>query len=175
LLAVGLGRVFGISPLARLQPDWPPFIWGLLATLPLLLALIWILQRPEGRLRGLVDFVVDQLGPMLAGCSAGQLLLLAILAGIGEELLFRGLIQTWLSQRVPNPVSILVASVLFGLVHFATSTYAMVAGVMGLYLGVLFVLQGNLFAPIVTHALYDLVALLLVAQRYRSRARLAMG
>jgi membrane protease YdiL (CAAX protease family) len=39
---------------------------------------------------------------------------------------------------------------------------------MGLYLGGLFLVQGSLLAPIVTHALYDLVALLLVVQRYRA-------
>jgi membrane protease YdiL (CAAX protease family) len=39
---------------------------------------------------------------------------------------------------------------------------------MGLYLGGLFLVQGSLLAPVVTHALYDLVALLLVVQRYRA-------
>lgn len=168
LLAVGLGRVLGISLLAQLQPGWTPFLWGVLATLPLFLALIWILRRPDGALRRLVDFVVGQLGPILAGRSAVELALLATLAGLGEELLFRGVIQTGLARLVPGPLALLSASILFGLAHFATSTYAVVAGLMGLYLGVLFLVQGSLLTPIVTHALYDLVALLFVARRYRA-------
>ena len=168
LLALGLGRVFGISPLAQLQPGWRPFLWGVLATSPLLLALIWILRRPSGPLRRLVDFVVRELGPVLAGRSAVELALLAALAGLGEELLFRGLIQTGLARLAPGPLALLCASILFGLAHFATSTYAVVAGMMGLYLGVLFMVQGSLLTPIVTHALYDLVALLFVARRYRA-------
>jgi membrane protease YdiL (CAAX protease family) len=166
LLAVGLARVLGISPLAQL--GWRSFLWGVLATPPLLLALIWVLKRQNGRLRQLVDFVVGQLGPILTGRSAAELALLAALAGVGEELLFRGVVQAGLARLVPNPLALLSASVLFGLAHFATSTYAVVAGLMGLYLGGLFLLQGSLLAPIVTHALYDLVALLLVVQRYRA-------
>jgi uncharacterized protein len=168
LLAVGLGRVLGVSPVAQLQPGWTPFFWGVLATAPLLIALIWILKRPVGRLRRLVDFVVGELGPTLAGRSAAELALLAGLAGLGEELLFRGVVQAGLARLVPTSLALLSASVLFGLAHFATSTYALVAGLMGLYLGGLFLVQGSLLAPVVTHALYDLVALLLVVQRYRA-------
>jgi membrane protease YdiL (CAAX protease family) len=168
LLAVGLGWVLGVSPLAQLEPGWPSFLWGVLATPPVLVALIWVLKRPVGRLRRLVDFVVSELGPTLAGRSAAELALLACLAGFGEELLFRGVVQAGLARLVPNSLALLSASVLFGLAHFATSTYAVVAGLMGLYLGGLFLLQGGLLAPVVTHALYDLVALLLVVQRYRA-------
>ena len=165
---MGLGRVLGLSPLAQLELGWRSFLWGVLATPPLLIALIWVLKRPIGRLRRLVDFVVGELGPTLAGRSAAELVLLAGLAGLGEELLFRGVVQAGLARLVPNSLALLSASVLFGLAHFATSTYAVVAGLMGLYLGGLFLVQGSLFAPMVTHALYDLVALLLVVQRHRA-------
>ena len=166
LLAVGLGRVVGISPLTRLQPNLHSFGSGVLATLPLLFGLIWILRQPGGSLRRLADFVVDQLGPRLAACSVAQLAMLATVAGIGEELLFRGLIQNALARLIPSPASLLATSILFGLAHFVTSTYALIAGLMGLYLGGLFLLQGSLVAPIVTHAVYDFFALLLVARRY---------
>jgi membrane protease YdiL (CAAX protease family) len=168
LLAVGLGRVLGFSPLAVLQPSWRSLLWGLLATPPLLLALIWVLQRPSGPLKQLVDFVVSELGPILARRSAAELALLAGLAGVGEELLFRGLLQAGLMRVVPTPLALVSASALFGLAHFATSTYAIVAGLMGLYLGGVFLLQGSLFAPIVTHAVYDFVALVLVVRRHRA-------
>jgi membrane protease YdiL (CAAX protease family) len=115
----------------------------------------------------LVDFVVGELGPILARRSPAELALLAALAGVGEELLFRGLLQAGLMRVMPSYLALVCASALFGLAHFATSTYAIVAGLMGLYLGGIFLLQGNLLAPIVTHALYDFVALLLVVRRYQ--------
>ena len=172
LFAVGLGRLLGISPLATLQPGWGALLWGLLATPPLLLALLGILRTQEGPLRRLVEFVLGELGPILARRSAPELALLAALAGLGEELLFRGLLQAGLMQVVPSSIALFSASALFGLAHFVTTSYAVVAGLMGLYLGALFLLQGNLFAPFVTHALYDFVALLLVVRRWRtSRAQ----
>jgi membrane protease YdiL (CAAX protease family) len=131
LLALALGRVLDVSPLSGLDPGRRSFLWGVLATPPLVIALIWVLKRPAGRLRRLVDFVVGELGPALAGRSAAELALLAGLAGLGEELLFRGVIQAGLARLVPNPLALLSASVLFGLAHFATPTYAVVAGLMG--------------------------------------------
>jgi membrane protease YdiL (CAAX protease family) len=105
---------------------------------------------------------------MLADRSWAELFLLAGLAGFAEELLFRGVLQTGLARVIPNVWALLIASAAFGLAHFATSTYALLAGVMGLYLGTLLLFQGSLAAPIVTHTLYDLVALIWVAQRYRA-------
>lgn len=173
LLALGLGRLLGISPLAELHPSVPSLLWGLAATIPLLLGLTWILHTRSDPLRRLVDLVVEQLGPVLARRSPAELALLAALAGIGEELLFRGVLQTGLTRLLPTSGALLTASAAFGLAHFATSTYAILAGVMGLYLGALFLAQGSLLAPIVAHALYDLVALACVAHRYRASRRAA--
>jgi len=52
-----------------------------------------------------------------------------------------------------------VASMLFGLAHLVTPTYALLAGIIGAYLGTLVFVTGDLFAPILSHALYDYVAL----------------
>jgi CAAX protease family protein len=119
-------------------------------------------------IRSLVQLVVEQLGPLLARCSVLELAALAAMAGISEEVLFRGTIQVALAQRLEDGGALLVTSAAFGLVHCASRAYAVVAAVMGLYLGALFLLQGNLLAPVLTHALYDFVALLGVARRYRS-------
>lgn len=116
-------------------------------------------------IRRLVALVTEQIGPALAGCSVAELALLALAAGVSEEVLFRGVIQTGLAGVLPAWLALIAASAAFGLVHFASRAYAAVAGVMGVYLGTLFLLQGSLLAPIVTHTLYDLVALLYVARR----------
>jgi membrane protease YdiL (CAAX protease family) len=141
---------------------------GLAATVPLLLGLAWMLAARSGPVHRLVALVVEQLGGLLASRSPAELALLAALAGVSEEVLFRGVAQVALARVLPEAAALLTASVLFGLVHFATRTYAILAGVMGLYLGMLFLVQGNLLTPIITHALYDFVALVYVARRYRS-------
>jgi CAAX protease family protein len=135
---------------------------------PLLLGLAWVLAARSGPVHRLVSFVVEQMGRLLAARSPAELALLATLAGVSEEVLFRGVAQVALARVLPEAAALLAASVLFGLVHFASGTYAILAGVMGLYLGVLFLVQGSLLTPIVTHALYDFVALVYVARRYRS-------
>ncbi len=95
--------------------------------------------------------------------------MLAILAGVAEEILFRGVIQAELARRVPGLLALILTSVAFGLAHFLTLTYALLATVGGLYLGALFWLQGNLVIPIVAHAVYDFVALTQLVRRYRAR------
>lgn len=167
LLAWALSRWLDISPFQSLRPSFAALAWGIIATLPLLLGLWWMLTTGWGPVRRLVEFVVEQLGPLLAGCSAVELAALAAVAGIGEEVLFRGVIQAGLARLLPVGLALVVASALFGLVHFATRAYALLAGIMGLYLGVLFLVQGSLLAPILTHALYDFVALVYVARLRR--------
>jgi CAAX protease family protein len=167
LLAWGLGRWLGISPLENLDLSPSALAWGVAGTIPLLIGLVWILQSDSKPLQRLVALVHQHLGPVLAGCSLTQLALLATLAGIGEELLFRGVVQAGLAQVVPSAAAVIAASLLFGLAHAASATYALLAFVIGAYLGILFLIQGNLVAPIVTHALYDFVALVHVARRWR--------
>jgi membrane protease YdiL (CAAX protease family) len=168
LLAWGLGRWLGISPLQQLHFGLGALLWGVAATAPLLAALAWMLAARSGPVHRLVAFVLQELGALVAGLSISELALLAVLAGISEEVLFRGVVQVGLARVLPEAGALATASVLFGLVHFASKTYAILAGVMGLYLGALFLVQGSLVAPIIAHALYDFMALIYVARRYRA-------
>ena len=167
LLAWGLARWLEVSPAAYLRLTPATVLWGLLATAPLLLGLFWMLTSPAAPVRGLVDLVTQQIGPLVSRCTLVQLGCLAAVAGISEEVLFRGVVQPALAAGLPETVALVVASVLFGLVHAASRVYALFATVMGLYLGALFLLQGSLSPPILAHGLYDLVALNAVATRYR--------
>lgn len=154
--------------MGQLHANLTSVTWGVAATAPLLLGLRWMLSSGWRPVRDLVQLVVEQLGPLLARCTILQLAALAAIAGISEEILFRGTIQAALAVRLGDGWALLAASALFGLVHYASRAYAVVAAVMGLYLGALFLLQGNLLAPVITHALYDFVALVGVSRRYGS-------
>ena len=56
-------------------------------------------------------------------------------------------------------VGLIAGGVLFGLAHCITPTYALLAGLIGLYLGWLWIATGNLLVPITTHAVYVFLAL----------------
>ena len=56
-------------------------------------------------------------------------------------------------------VGLVAAAILFGLLHPLTPTYAVLAALIGLYLGWLRMATGNLFVPITTHAIYDFLVL----------------
>lgn len=166
LLAWGLGRWLNIYPLQELRLNGSGFLWGIIATAPLLLGLGWMLNSSLPSIRRLVALVDTHLGPLLAAHSMAGLAALAGAAGIAEEVLFRGLIQPGLARWIPPLGALLLTSILFGLVHFASRAYAAFAAVLGLYLGTLLLLTDNLLAPIISHCLYDFVALVYVARRY---------
>jgi CAAX protease family protein len=148
-----------VSPFGQLRLDAAAVGYGIAATLPMLGLLRWCLRTEWGPMRRLVRLIEEQLTPYMAGASAGGIVLLSLLAGFGEEVLFRGVIQAGLAERLPAWLAVGAAALLFGVAHWLTMSYAAFATLIGIYLGVLFLVTGNLLVPIVTHALYDVVAL----------------
>jgi membrane protease YdiL (CAAX protease family) len=171
LLAWGLAQWLDVSPLVHLRLNAQAVALGILASVPMLGGLAWILRTSWRPARDLVALVTEELGPLLAGRSMIQLGFLAALAGVAEEILFRGVVQVALARHLGEPMALLIASAVFGLAHFASRTYAILAGVVGLYLGAVFLVSGNLLAPILAHAIYDLIALLELDSRYGRHQR----
>lgn len=166
-----LGWLLGTPPLARCA--WSPagWAWGLCATLPMLAGLGICLAWPNGPWRNLVRLIDSLLVPVFRSWSLGELAVAAVLAGLGEEMIFRGVIQDairdwWSADRfaAATPVAILATAALFGLAHAVTRAYALFATLVGIYLGCLYVAVGDLTAPIVAHGLYDFVALVYLAK-----------
>jgi membrane protease YdiL (CAAX protease family) len=169
LLGWGLSRWLHIRLADQLHLSLRAILLGLLASLPLLAGLRWTLRTHSKPIQRLIHVVQDQLGPLVAARSLAELALVAGLAGLAEEVLFRGVMQGELARRLPGLVALGLTSVAFGLAHFLTVSYALLAALAGLYLGALYWAQGNLLIPVVAHALYDLVALAQLARMYRAR------
>jgi membrane protease YdiL (CAAX protease family) len=148
-----------VPPFGHFRLDARAAGYGVAATLPLLGLLRWCLRTEWRPVRRLVNLVEEHLTPYLAGASAWGIVLVSLMAGIGEEVLFRGVIQAGLADRLPAWLAVGIAAVLFGAAHWLTASYAVFATLIGVYLGILFLVTENLLAPAVTHALYDLVAL----------------
>ena len=88
----------------------------------------------------------------------------AALAGVGEELLFRGFLQTWLSNHFAITLAILVASIIFGLLHYLSHAYFISVTLMSVAFGVGYYVTDSLLMVMVWHGVYDFVALIVLVK-----------
>jgi membrane protease YdiL (CAAX protease family) len=159
LVALVAGWLTGYDPAASLKWNWHAVGWGVVATAPPLAAMLWCTNSPLSACRSLTGLVQRTLLPYFERCTLLDLAVISLAAGIGEELLFRGLLQTVFDGWFGAWGALVAASIVFGLAHFITPTYALFAIGMGAWLGGVWLWSGNLLAPLVTHALYDCLTL----------------
>ena len=133
---LGLGAGLAVVLLSRLCMRFEPFVW-----------------------------LTEAFSEFLRGTTDRQVVLFAALSGLGEEALFRGVLQ--------NEFGLVVATVLFAALHVGPSRRYLVwtafAAVVGLLLGTLYLWTGSLIAPIVAHGTINLFNLRYLA-RYRARS-----
>jgi membrane protease YdiL (CAAX protease family) len=142
-LHTALAGVMGLTAgaiVSLLSILWPP-LHAITETLAALVA--WETFRPR-------DYIV-----------------VAFLAALGEELLFRGAMQPLLGL-VPM-------AVIFGLLHATALAHIVLAGVLGLWLGWLYHWSGNLWSPIAAHLTLDVVTGLLLARTAQATLLLNRG
>ncbi len=171
VIAIALGQWLLIDPFEYLKPDHVAVIIGLLGCLPLYG--LFLASDYLAATRDIRELLIDRLGGLLAACSLQELIYLGFLAGTTEEILFRGLLQPWLERDWGPFGGLIFSNLLFALLHWITPTYALLAGLSGLYLGLSLDIGGerNLLTPILIHALYDLLAFVAVARAYRVRLK----
>lgn len=103
------------------------------------------------------DFKNTVVKPLAEQLNFFSAFLVSLSAGFGEELFFRGLLQT--------EFGLLISSLAFCFLHFgfAIVRYRFIAGIyllIGFYFGLICQTSHSLWPPIITHALYDFLALL---------------
>lgn len=155
LIACLLLWCFSVPGSAVFRFEWSALLNGLIAVAPLLL-----LYRFSPNLRGQARQLI---GEALDSCHGSDLLGLALLAGVGEELLFRGAVFEALA-KYDLWLAIVVSNVGFGALHAVSRNYFLVATLVGLGMHFLADLNGerNLLAPMVAHGVYDWLAFLLL-------------
>jgi membrane protease YdiL (CAAX protease family) len=124
--------------------------FGLAAVQLVLLRLV-----PErGPVRALRRLYRELLFPLFRTSTPLEIVVISVLAGIGEEVLFRGAMQPeW---------GLIATSLVFGLFHIGgrlTMALGIWAACTGALLGWLTIATGGLLAPIVAHIAYDALAL----------------
>ena len=156
VVALALAWVFSVPLLVAFSGPWLQAVtWGIFATVPLLLMMVWFEFSRAAWVRELRAYVDQVLKPLFDGISPAGIFLIALFAGVFEELLFRGVIQTALEGPLGLWPALLLASILFGLAHAMTRAYFIVTTLMGIYLGGLYVWTDQLMVPILAHFLYD--------------------
>jgi uncharacterized protein len=96
-----------------------------------------------------------ELRPVARDLTLGRILVISCFSSIGEELLFRGMLQPW--------VGLVPGALLFGLVHQIPGPSRWVwvgwATAVGLGLGAIFQLTGSLLGPLLAHAIVNAINL----------------
>ncbi|MCE5206518.1 MAG: CPBP family intramembrane metalloprotease [Porphyromonadaceae bacterium] len=109
----------------------------------------------EGVLRSMENAAMETTELLLSGNTIGSLILnLVIVAGmaaISEELFFRGALQQFLMEKFRNGhAAVWLTALLFSVVHFQFYGF-LPRMVLGTLLGYLFLYSGNFWVPVVFH------------------------
>ena len=133
---------------------------GLVLTVPMLASLYVVRFSRRKWLHDLWQMPRQLIGPAISRATMVELVMIAAMAGVGEELLFRGFLQTWLLER-GEVIGLIVPNVLFGLMHWVSPVYAAGTFLVGLYFSCIlwFVPEVDLWSLMLAHGLYDLIAL----------------
>lgn len=143
---IGTAMIFAIMPLNSILAEWNAGL-KLPESLSALEQMIKDMQESASAM--IEKFVsVDTIGGLML-----NLFMIAGLAAIGEELLFRSIIQTSLIKICKNAhVGILIASAIFSFIHL--EFYGFVPRlILGMLLGYMFYFSGSIWIPMLMHFL----------------------
>ncbi len=127
---------------------------SVVAALPPLLMIPLVEMRQSQRfawVRAFRQTITTRLVPLVGTMPLSEVLAVSCLAGVSEEVFFRGVLQ--------HEIGLVPASLVFGVLHALSVPYMLWATAVGCYLGWLTQVSGNLWLPITTHALVDIVGL----------------
>lgn len=150
LAGPNLWENLSLNPMALLHGT----LWGLL----MLAVVVLLIDHPKSPFAGLQEDM-GQLRALFRKAKPVDFVFMSVMAGLGEEVLFRGLLLHHGSAWLGMPAGLALSSLLFGLVHALSLAYVVFASLLGLALGLLYLWSGNLVVPIVAHGVYDVVAL----------------
>ena len=164
-----LGRVTDTAVTSQIVGGLRGVLQGLAATVPMLGLLWWLQISKREAIAEIREMVSGKLLLMFRGWKVWQFALLSLAAGVGEEILFRGWMQQWLSGSQGVVFALVVSSAVFAFVHLITPAYGWITFGVSIYLGLLLIVTGDLVAPMVAHGVYDFIALTVLMRKTRAR------
>lgn len=169
LLAMFLGWIAGINPFATIHFSETAVLVGMFGTMPLFILFQAMQYLHIEEIQKIRRMLMETLGPSLKNCNWADLMVLASIAGIAEEILFRGVLQPWLENHWGLNIGLILSNLVFGAVHEVTPLYFFIATLVGIYLGLSLGYGGerNLLIPIIIHSLYDFLAFMVIIRAYK--------
>ncbi|GBD96111.1 CAAX amino terminal protease self- immunity [bacterium BMS3Abin06] len=157
LLALLLARYFNINLLPLTDSPLQDILTGTAAAVPPFILFLFTLSEKAENIpifSSLKKTIMTDLRTIFANAGLFDLVLISLLAGFAEEILFRGVLQA--------KFGIVAASVVFGLIHCVSPAYVVVTTIMGFYIGALYYASESLLVPVQMHFIYDLAVLIYI-------------
>jgi len=91
---------------------------------------VYLMSEKAGEIsmfRPIRRIVTNDIKGIFLNAELIDIIIIALIAGIAEEMLFRGVLQI--------RFGIVAASIVFGLLHYISPAYVIIAALMGLYMG----------------------------------------
>jgi hypothetical protein len=158
VLSLAWSALRDVPVAARLVPSASLIVGGVIAGAALWGTIPLLLRTPS-----MQRVWREILQPFSAGLTTRDMVVIAALSGVTEELFFRGIL-------LPE-LGLVTSSLCFGALHALCAVYFAWATAVGAGMSALTLASGSLLTPMIAHATYNLGALLLVR---RSAQRLAV-
>ncbi|MDR1479878.1 MAG: CPBP family intramembrane metalloprotease [Planctomycetaceae bacterium] len=186
VIALIFGFLLGLNLFRGIFFDVWVLLRIILFTVPLLIFYFILKSLPFENLRKVDRLVFEFVREYMNGFSIWQIAAISLSAGLGEELLFRGLLQNgiliksgfqelinnstvdvliWNRASFYSVIVVIFVSILFGAAHALTKTYFVIASIISIYFGVILLMTNNIIIPIAVHALYDFVVIVFIMWR----------
>ena len=113
------------------------------------------LAEPPESLRSQLESV-EKLLPHSSG-ERSVFMALSLTAGFCEELLYRGFLIAYLAPLTGNVGAVFASAIVFGLIHAYQGTSGILkTGLIGLVMGVIYLVAGSIWPAIILHAVLDI-------------------
>lgn len=122
-------------------------------------------SQVEDKLMQFENEASDLTDKLLSGSSSFELLvnifIIALIPALGEEFMFRGIIQKIFHEWQKNiHLAIIISAVLFSAIHM--QFYGFIPRfILGLFFGYLYYWGGNIWLPVIAHFLNNFIAILI--------------
>jgi len=158
-LGYGLWTISGRDSSTFVNVSWRETGLGLAIGLGLIVAMEALFRGFPAWREKIVRLQAHQFTVFGYPLSPATIVFISACAGVGEEALFRGGLQTLTTDHLPVALAVALASIPFTLVHASKPLVAFPQFVIGCLLGLAFFYTGSLLAVMIGHAIYDVFAL----------------
>ncbi len=158
ILGIVLSFLFKIELLQILNFNLSAIIVGSIAgtTLALIIAAVY---KSRFKIFKKLQKDLTKTLKVMSGFNFFQILLISFIAGLTEEIFFRGFLQQVIEINFGLVTALIISGILFGVMHYISNVYTVYIFFVSAVFGLIFVFTENLWGAIFAHFLFDLVGI----------------